>query len=200
MIRRPPRSTRTDTLFPYTTLFRSAVGSVNVVAEIGEPGLELALQTADERKAVAVDLAETQAKVGIEPVEAQGRRARRQQILPEVFIEEGVFGDVDRQPRADHRLAAAIARRVVVIDAEIAAHTVAEVIMRAEVEVVAFDVGDDRDRIVEAKARDPAIVENAEQAAVAQAGGGKGADGAVVVEGEPPEAAGVVAEPDDTVA
>src|SRR3546814_3998153 len=26
MIRRPPGSTRTDTLFPYTTLFRSAVG------------------------------------------------------------------------------------------------------------------------------------------------------------------------------
>src|SRR3546814_16972875 len=25
MIRRPPRSTRTDTLFPYTTLFRSCV-------------------------------------------------------------------------------------------------------------------------------------------------------------------------------
>src|SRR3546814_15388466 len=28
MIRRPPRSTRTDTLFPYTTLFRSLVGAV----------------------------------------------------------------------------------------------------------------------------------------------------------------------------
>src|SRR3546814_13481822 len=28
MIRRPPRSTRTDTLFPYTTLFRSAVGVI----------------------------------------------------------------------------------------------------------------------------------------------------------------------------
>src|SRR3546814_5747104 len=26
MIRRPPRSTRTDTLFPYTTLFRSGLG------------------------------------------------------------------------------------------------------------------------------------------------------------------------------
>src|SRR3546814_20375842 len=26
MIRRPPRSTRTDTLFPYTTLFRSGKG------------------------------------------------------------------------------------------------------------------------------------------------------------------------------
>src|SRR3546814_5698842 len=27
MIRRPPRSTRTDTLFPYTTLFRSSPGT-----------------------------------------------------------------------------------------------------------------------------------------------------------------------------
>src|SRR3546814_469837 len=27
MIRRPPRSTRTDTLFPYTTLFRSTIHS-----------------------------------------------------------------------------------------------------------------------------------------------------------------------------
>src|SRR3546814_1622237 len=32
MIRRPPRSTRTDTLFPYTTLFRSRIhiaGAIN---------------------------------------------------------------------------------------------------------------------------------------------------------------------------
>src|SRR3546814_12459344 len=28
MIRRPPRSTRTDTLFPYTTLFRSVRGEL----------------------------------------------------------------------------------------------------------------------------------------------------------------------------
>src|SRR3546814_2671626 len=33
MIRRPPRSTRTDTLFPYTTLFRSVGGNGNP----GEP-------------------------------------------------------------------------------------------------------------------------------------------------------------------
>src|SRR3546814_955166 len=31
MIRRPPRSTRTDTLFPYTTLFRSC--AINIVAD-----------------------------------------------------------------------------------------------------------------------------------------------------------------------
>src|SRR3546814_1535722 len=28
MIRRPPRSTRTDTLFPYTTLFRSVIAGI----------------------------------------------------------------------------------------------------------------------------------------------------------------------------
>src|SRR3546814_1155228 len=35
MIRRPPRSTRTDTLFPYTTLFRSATDSLQMVAATG---------------------------------------------------------------------------------------------------------------------------------------------------------------------
>src|SRR3546814_5483428 len=33
MIRRPPRSTRTDTLFPYTTLFRSVGGIRRPCAE-----------------------------------------------------------------------------------------------------------------------------------------------------------------------
>src|SRR3546814_4061522 len=32
MIRRPPRSTRTDTLFPYTTLFRSPAGDLEPAA------------------------------------------------------------------------------------------------------------------------------------------------------------------------
>src|SRR3546814_1558007 len=36
MIRRPPRSTRTDTLFPYTTLFRSIVREASAV-EIALP-------------------------------------------------------------------------------------------------------------------------------------------------------------------
>src|SRR3546814_10461655 len=37
MIRRPPRSTRTDTLFPYTTLFRSRRHRAQRFAT-GEPG------------------------------------------------------------------------------------------------------------------------------------------------------------------
>src|SRR3546814_12736930 len=35
MIRRPPRSTRTDTLFPYTTLFRSDVADEVLIEEAG---------------------------------------------------------------------------------------------------------------------------------------------------------------------
>src|SRR3546814_17535076 len=43
MIRRPPRSTRTDTLFPYTTLFRS----IGTVANLG--GVAEVLYTGDNR-------------------------------------------------------------------------------------------------------------------------------------------------------
>src|SRR3546814_14627857 len=43
MIRRPPRSTRTDTLFPYTTLFRSVGGDGDAV--------ELAVRIARQRVA-----------------------------------------------------------------------------------------------------------------------------------------------------
>src|SRR3546814_15131598 len=39
MIRRPPRSTRTDTLFPYTTLFRS--GDEHAVLGFAETAVEL---------------------------------------------------------------------------------------------------------------------------------------------------------------
>src|SRR3546814_9350017 len=36
MIRRPPRSTRTDTLFPYTTLFRSPVVRARRLPSLGQ--------------------------------------------------------------------------------------------------------------------------------------------------------------------
>src|SRR3546814_6830078 len=35
MLRRPPRSTRTDTLFPYTTLFRSARHASRIASNLG---------------------------------------------------------------------------------------------------------------------------------------------------------------------
>src|SRR3546814_6885618 len=47
MIRRPPRSTRTDTLFPYTTLFRSGVGN-------GDEVMTMALNCMSSNAAVAM--------------------------------------------------------------------------------------------------------------------------------------------------
>src|SRR3546814_12475705 len=37
MVRRPPRSTRTDTLFPYTTLFRSVAAVVEKTLQLPSP-------------------------------------------------------------------------------------------------------------------------------------------------------------------
>src|SRR3546814_7644991 len=51
MIRRPPRPTRTDTLFPYTTLCRSAV------VHAAKPALELLAPVARLQQADARDMA-----------------------------------------------------------------------------------------------------------------------------------------------
>src|SRR3546814_17055077 len=52
MIRRPPRSTRTDTLFPYTTLFRSSLASKEIVPlAANEPGLKRRWRWISRRKA-----------------------------------------------------------------------------------------------------------------------------------------------------
>src|SRR3546814_4424612 len=64
MIRRPPRSTRTDTLFPYTTLFRSADDRFAV--NIHSPGL-------------IDDDARTGACGSTQPVRQQGRLATAQE-------------------------------------------------------------------------------------------------------------------------
>src|SRR3546814_17322336 len=42
MIRRPPRSTRTDTLFPYTTLFRSQQAAGPGLASLEQPAMRAA--------------------------------------------------------------------------------------------------------------------------------------------------------------
>src|SRR3546814_1651344 len=76
MIRRPPRSTRTDTLFPYTTLFRSAGRAAvrrPVAAQAGPPAGQ-----GHERRAAAGAHA------------ARGRFFR--QILFQPHGEEGLFG------------------------------------------------------------------------------------------------------------
>src|SRR3546814_15794169 len=52
MIRRPPRSTRTDTLFPYTTLFRSRTYAT-VVPEIEADGHSVRVLSPEAYRSVA---------------------------------------------------------------------------------------------------------------------------------------------------
>src|SRR3546814_7420232 len=53
MIRRPPRSTRTDTLFPYTTLFRSVGAEKQFVMDTDFEKAQRDLQRADQAIAMA---------------------------------------------------------------------------------------------------------------------------------------------------
>src|SRR3546814_9554989 len=59
MIRRPPKSTRTDTLFPYTTLFRSALADParrrpgsGIMGRLSDQAGELAQRLGDQAEAV----------------------------------------------------------------------------------------------------------------------------------------------------
>src|SRR3546814_2498879 len=83
MIRRPPKSTRTDTLFPYTTLVRSVGEPCNILRLVG-------LQAADNRPA------------GVEISQALGLA---QHLLHLVFTESSATGCMsDPDARIVHRL------------------------------------------------------------------------------------------------
>src|SRR3546814_13566375 len=56
MIRRPPRSTRTDTLFPYTTLFRSPIGAFNRYYDFTPEALEAIPGLGDVLKNVQTEI------------------------------------------------------------------------------------------------------------------------------------------------
>src|SRR3546814_1246012 len=70
MIRRPPRSTRTDTLFPYTTLFRSKAESEDVRILTGVKVTGMQRDSSGAVKAVETDrgtIACDQVIVGVGP-------------------------------------------------------------------------------------------------------------------------------------
>src|SRR3546814_5786104 len=68
MIRRPPRSTRTDTLFPYTTLFRSDLRSVALRTGAGEEA-----GRTQERRAVQAARAAARTGAPAQPSEGEQR-------------------------------------------------------------------------------------------------------------------------------
>src|SRR3546814_13659977 len=81
MIRRPPRSTRTDTLFPYTTLFRSVDLVGHFIVTHAEQRLELGIQTGAGRESIRVhahavlDLQTIRAPIGVAKRKAGGELA-----------------------------------------------------------------------------------------------------------------------------
>src|SRR3546814_2365017 len=85
MIRRPPRPTRTDTLFPYTTLFRSGaiVGNGEKRSPIGVDDLEV--DRARTRPACALDkLGENIAERVIEEAGDSGDGGRSEEHTSEL--------------------------------------------------------------------------------------------------------------------
>src|SRR3546814_10321435 len=66
MLRQPPRSTRTDTLFPYTTLFRSATVELlkkHLIEVEKIPEEAIVVATGDQRGLDGVDLFDPACKV-----------------------------------------------------------------------------------------------------------------------------------------
>src|SRR3546814_3100234 len=83
MIRRPPRSTRTDTLFPYTTLFRSrTVGAIDdrdIVRLDAGFGVELVIPCIEQ----VVELARV-ARVALQYAELHGLVLRSEEHTSEL--------------------------------------------------------------------------------------------------------------------
>src|SRR3546814_3585704 len=103
MIRRPPRSTRTDTLFPYTTLFRSRIsqadyGAEALVADINQESARLGREAADKfaaqdgrRRFVAGAVGPTNKTLALSPdVNNPGYREIDFDELKDVYLEQVV--------------------------------------------------------------------------------------------------------------
>src|SRR3546814_9045251 len=96
MIRRPPRSTRTDTLFPYTTLFRSPTGSKTAGGHPPPPEGAAALVT----KALKPGRDIARLAVGHRHRRHSAFRHQRRRIAHEVGEERQMIGKAARDQRA----------------------------------------------------------------------------------------------------
>src|SRR3546814_10931492 len=99
MIRRTPRSTRTDTLFPYTTLFRSArrheIGKLAAEAVADAAGLAVA-------GLVATELGEGRLQVGDALVDVE----QAEELEGAVPLRLGLVGAVDARLHAPEEVGA----------------------------------------------------------------------------------------------
>src|SRR3546814_8591598 len=112
MILRPPRSTRTDTLFPYTTLFRSSGGQIahdrellSFLQRVAQRGV--ACQIGFHRNTTFAVIADDLARAGLKIDVRYGNeggglsiQCRNLKIADHVQLGSGAFrqADPDRQP------------------------------------------------------------------------------------------------------
>src|SRR3546814_15024814 len=75
MIRRPPRFTLTDTLFPYTTLFRSQAIAAFKRAVSEDPDCALAWAKLSSERAVARYWGVDQSEANLQAMELEAKRA-----------------------------------------------------------------------------------------------------------------------------
>src|SRR3546814_15371156 len=93
MIRRPPRSTRTDTLFPYTTLFRSIGISVSTFYD-GKVINNIKRQAVPNRSVVLMVLAEQDPAL-LSPSEGKQRLPRQLTVaITDALREKEGFGGI----------------------------------------------------------------------------------------------------------
>src|SRR3546814_20857770 len=92
MIRRPPRSTRTDTLFPYTTLFRSVDDELRRLMDdmletmYDAPGIGLAaIQVGVPKRVLVIDLQDEDPETG------------ERQRAPMFFVNPEIVEESDEQ-------------------------------------------------------------------------------------------------------
>src|SRR3546814_5838964 len=84
MIRRPPRSTRTDTLFPYTTLFRSVVHN-GIIENFAELRAELQAKgrvfASDTDTEVIAHLIDEALGAGLAPLRSEEHTSELQSLM-----------------------------------------------------------------------------------------------------------------------
>src|SRR3546814_7371633 len=102
MIRRPPRSTRTDTLFPYTTLFRSDRGAQpRTAGRAAVPGSPARLGETDALVA-SVQSGSRRLAPGAPPLRSRRPALRsvpryRQAVFLRLFPDAGYHAGTDRK-------------------------------------------------------------------------------------------------------
>src|SRR3546814_3022351 len=75
MIRRPPRSTRTDTLFPYTTLFRSVCTRACAFCNV-KTGMPRAVDSQEPQH-----VADAAAELGLEHIRSEEHTSELQSLM-----------------------------------------------------------------------------------------------------------------------